>query len=251
MNKTDIAYGFAWYFIFIISATFHEAAHAWAALKGGDTTAYEGGQVSLNPWPHIKRSPIGMVVMPIISIILIKWPIGFAVTPYDPVWANKNPRKAAWMSAAGPGANLLLLIISFIVLETGLQTGFFAGPQSVNYYTIVTPVSGGILTGLATFFSMLFTQNLILFIFNIIPIPPLDGSSIISLFLTENTARNYRSVVSNGAFGLIGFVFLFFAWQFSLFGPLFATLFLKTVNLIYWHQPYYYGSLIFRCLFPG
>jgi Zn-dependent protease len=249
MNKTDIAYGFAWYFIFIISATLHEAAHAWTAFKGGDPTAYEGGQVSLNPWPHIKRAPIGMVVIPIISIIVIHWPIGWASTPYDVFWAHKNPRKAAWMSAAGPGANLLLLIISCIVLETGVLTGFFTGPESVNFYTIVAPVSGGILTGLATFFSMLFTENLILFIFNIIPIPPLDGSGIISLFLTENAARKYGSVISSSAFSFIGFIFLFFAWRF--FGPLFEILFLKAVNVIYWHQPYYYGSLILRYLFPG
>ncbi len=203
----------------------------------------------MNPWPHIRRSPIGMVVIPIISIILIHWPIGWASTPYDVFWAHKNPRQAALMSAAGPAANLLLLIVSFIVLETGVLTGFFTGPKSINFYTIVAPVSGGVLTGLATFFSMLFTQNLILFIFNIIPIPPLDGSGIISLFLTENAARKYGALVTSRAFSFIGFVFLFFAWRYI--GPVFETLFPKVVNIIYWHEPYYYGALIFHSLFPG
>jgi len=58
---SEFAYGIVWYLLFVISVTIHEAAHAWAAKRGGDLTAYEGGQVSLNPIPHMKRAPWGMV----------------------------------------------------------------------------------------------------------------------------------------------------------------------------------------------
>ncbi len=93
-----------WYLAFVVSVTCHEAAHAYAALRGGDTTAYLGGQVSLDPEPHIRRSPIGMVVMPILSIFYTGWPMGFASAPFDPAWADRYPRRAALMSLAGPAA---------------------------------------------------------------------------------------------------------------------------------------------------
>jgi Zn-dependent protease len=241
MDKSEIAYAFAWYFIFLISVTVHEAAHAWASNEGGDPTAYAGGQVSLNPWPHIKRAPLGMVVIPIISIFLIHWPFGFAVTPYDPVWAFKNPRKAGWMAAAGPIANFGLLLIAYLVIILGLKAGFFLQPVSMNFHHLVDPSTGGILNGLAVFMSMLFSMNLILFILNIIPLPPLDGSGIISIFLQEDSARKYKAIIGNPVFGLIGLLFVW--WVFT---PVFQTIFLKVMSLIYWGQSFYYtgASLI-------
>ena len=236
--NTEIAYAFAWYFVFIVSATVHEAAHAWAAKRGGDPTAYEGGQVSLNPWPHIKRAPIGMVIIPIISIFLIHWPFGFASTPIDPIWAYQNPRKSAWVSLAGPVANLVLVTICFIVMQIGIFSGFFAGPNSVNLRQIVISGSGGVLSGLALLVSMMFTMNVILFILNLIPLPPLDGSGVIALFLNEDSARKYHSVISNPAFGFVG---LLLARQ--VFNPIFQALFTKIVNVIYWSVDYYYGAI--------
>lgn len=235
--NTEIAYGFAWYFIFLISVTVHEAAHAWAAKRGGDPTAYEGGQVSLNPWPHIKRSPIGMVIIPIISIFLIHWPFGFALTPYDPVWAFKNPRKAGWMAAAGPIANFSLLLFAYLVIILGLKAGFFLQPVSMNVRHLVDPSTGGILNGLAVFISMLFTMNLILFILNIIPLPPLDGSGIIPLFLKEDSARKYKTVIANPVFGFIG---LLLVWW--VFAPVFQTIFIRVMSLIYWGQSFHYTA---------
>ena len=61
----DLVEGLVFYVVFVFSTVLHEAAHAWAALKGGDPTAYEGGQVTLDPVPHIRREPIGMVLVPI------------------------------------------------------------------------------------------------------------------------------------------------------------------------------------------
>jgi len=244
MDKSTIAYAFAWYFIFIISVTVHEAAHAWAANRGGDPTAYAGGQVSLNPWPHIKRAPWGMVVLPILGIFLFHWPFGYAVTPYDPLWAYKNPRKAGLMSLAGPLANLALCLLAYIVIEIGLKTGFFLKPESLGLQRLVDPSSSGILNGLAIFMSMLFSLNLILLVLNILPLPPFDGSGIVSIFLSEDSARKYTAVVRNPVFAIVGFLL---AWQ--AFTPLFRIIFIKVLSLIYWGHSFYWSAVLHHLFF--
>ena len=84
MADFNLILGIAWYFIFVFSTTLHEAAHAFLAYKLGDRTAYLGGQLSLNPIPHIRREPIGMVIIPIITFVLGGWMIGWASVPFDP-----------------------------------------------------------------------------------------------------------------------------------------------------------------------
>ncbi len=101
--ELNLALATVWYAVFIVSLTFHEAAHAFAALKFGDPTAYYQGQVTLDPIPHIRRSPFGMVIVPIVSFILGGWMIGWASAPYDPYWADSNRRKAALMGYGGTG----------------------------------------------------------------------------------------------------------------------------------------------------
>src|SRR5215217_6143925 len=101
----DVADAIIYYIVFLFSTTLHEAAHAWAAKRGGDLTAYHGGQVSLSPVPHIRREPFGMLVLPLASSLLTGWPFGYASAPYDREWARREPRKAAWMALAGPAAN--------------------------------------------------------------------------------------------------------------------------------------------------
>jgi Zn-dependent protease len=96
-----IATGVIWVVAFLFSTTVHEAMHALVAWKGGDPTAYHGGQVSLSPIPHIKREPIGMLVVPLITTFTMGWTMGWASAPYDPVWAERHPRRAALMAAAG------------------------------------------------------------------------------------------------------------------------------------------------------
>jgi Zn-dependent protease len=230
MNILDVA---AWVVFFILSATVHEAAHAWAAKKGGDLTAYMGGQVSLNPLPHIKRQPLGMIVFPLVSSFIFGWPFGYASTPYDPLWAYDHPRKAAWMAAAGPAANLLIVVICTIFIRLGIVFGVFVEPDWVGFQHIVVSSSSGMWTGVAVVVSMLFTLNLIMVVLNLLPLPPLDGSGMISLFLNDDIARRYRGITANPVFGLVG---LFVAWQ--LFNPLFRTVFLGIMNIIYWGAGY-------------
>src|SRR6185503_8421476 len=129
----DLASGLIYYVVFLFSTTLHEAAHAWAAMLGGDLTAYHGGQVSLDPRPHIKREPFGMVVLPLLSVVTSGWPLGFASAPFDPRWALRYPRRAGWMALAGPGANMLLMLAAGFALRLGLVTGVFTAPQSIGF----------------------------------------------------------------------------------------------------------------------
>jgi len=224
----DIPAMVGWYVVFLFSVSCHEAAHAWAALKGGDPTAYSGGQVSLDPTPHIRREPIGMVVLPIISLFLIHWPFGYASAPYDPHWAARNHKKAALMALAGPLANLGLVVVAAILVWVGIFAGIFAVPDSINFTGIVVPVGEGIAPALAMLVSILFSMNLILAILNMLPLPPLDGSEIIILFMDRSQAEKYKTMIHNPAFALIG---LMVAWH--IFSPLFRVLFPAIVSLIY------------------
>src|SRR5918995_5589435 len=108
--EIDFANALVWFTAFLFSTTIHEAMHAWAAWRLGDSTAYEGGQVSLSPAPHVAREPIGMLVLPLLTSITQGWAIGWASAPYDPRWAERYPKRAAIMSAAGPAGNLLIAL---------------------------------------------------------------------------------------------------------------------------------------------
>src|SRR3989442_10218429 len=114
-----IALGFIWYVAFLFSTTCNEAAQAVAAKIGGDETAFRGGQVSLNPVPHIQREPWGMVVFPILSLIVTGNLFGWASAPYDPLWERRHPRRAAWMALAGPATNYTLMLIAAGMLRLG------------------------------------------------------------------------------------------------------------------------------------
>src|SRR4029077_20617256 len=116
-----IALGFIWYVTFLFSTTCHEATHALAAKIGGDETAALGGQVSLNPVPHMRREPWGMIVIPILSFLMMhgNGMMGWASAPYDPLWERRHPRRSGWMALAGPTANFLLMLISVGGLRLG------------------------------------------------------------------------------------------------------------------------------------
>src|SRR5437588_519190 len=112
-----LALGFILYVVFLFSTTCHEAAHALAAKIGGDQTAFLGGQVTLNPVPHIQREPWGMVIIPILMLVMTGSLLGWASAPYDPNWARRHPRRAAWMALAGPATNYTLMLIAAIAIS--------------------------------------------------------------------------------------------------------------------------------------
>ena len=197
-----------WYLAFVFSVTLHEAGHAWAAKLGGDLTAYEGGQVSLDPTPHIRREPFGMVVLPLLSLWMMGWPLGFASAPYDPLWADQHPKRAAWMSLAGPAANLLIVLACAAFIWTGIAMGGLEPPNQAFFTQVVASVAGGVWQSAAFVVSVVFSLNLILLIFNLIPLPPLDGAGAIGLLLSESQARSFRAFRSNPTLAIVGMQFL-------------------------------------------
>jgi Zn-dependent protease len=226
--------GMLWYIILLVSTICHEAAHALAAYWGGDRTAYEGGQVSLSPIPHIRREPIGMVLMPLISYAVGGFMIGWASAPYDPRWAGRHPNRAAWMALAGPAANFTLMFLGLGLAFLGLKTGFFAAPQRVGFSTLLAPVGvQGYAGGIAAAVSILIVLNLTLGTFNLIPLPPLDGASAIRLVLTRRMGQMYWDFVSHPAYALFG---LFIAWK--LYDRMFDPLFDLLLRLLYPHLVY-------------
>ena len=225
--------GLLWYVVFVASTTVHEAAHALAAYVGGDPTAYRAGQVSLNPVPHIRREPFGMVVVPLLTALTQGWCIGWASTPYDPRWEARYPRRAAWMAAAGPAANFLLALVALIALRAGLAAGVFYAPETVGFGQLVGAASGAPEIA-GRLLSILLVLNVILGLFNLIPAPPLDGATAVTLLLPEDAALRFRTVLRTGGAGLIG---LFAAWW--LFAQIVRPVFLGLLRLV--HPDISYG----------
>jgi Zn-dependent protease len=224
----DYSEGILWYIVFLFSTTLHEASHAFTAMKMGDLTAYESGQVSLSPIPHVKREPLGTVVIPVISFLIGGWMIGWASAPYDPEWAYKHPKKSAAMAAAGPISNFILVILSALLIHIGIYFGIFYAPETITTGSVVEAVNPGFFESAAKILSIMFSLNLILLFFNLIPVPPLDGSGIIPMFLSEETGRKYMKVVSNSAFALIG---ILIAWK--LFDLVYFNIHTVFINLLY------------------
>ena len=223
-----VVLGLIWYAAFVFSLTVHEAAHAAAALKLGDETAYLGGQVTLNPLPHIQREPFGSVLVPLLSYMYAGWMMGWASAPYDPYWADRHPRRAAWMALAGPAANLTVVIACGVAIRLGIAGGTLQAPASATLVVVTEAVQPGAWEGIATLLSILFSLNLLLFTFNLLPLPPLDGSGALPLLLKEEWVRGYQQFMRQPGFGLVG---LIVAW--TLFGQVFRPLQLLGLNLLY------------------
>jgi Zn-dependent protease len=196
------------YLLFIISITFHEVAHAWAAYRLGDPTAFYGGQVTLNPLPHIQRSPIGTIVVPIISLILNKGMglIGWATAPYNPEWAERYPKRQFLMAMAGPAANLLLAIVGLVGMKLMIKHVQleFSEDDFYSPFAMLTGSSTNLkLFGLLSLHTRL---NLLLMVFNLIPLPPLDGSSIWRLALSRHHYYKYQIYAQNPNFVILGII---------------------------------------------
>jgi Zn-dependent protease len=182
-------------FVVLFAITVHEASHGLAALKMGDPTAYQMGRITLNPIRHI--DPVGTILLPAILIIMGAPPFGWAKpVPVNPL-NLKDPRKDnVIISIAGPASNIGVAVIAFVILKILMNL------NPSLFYT-----SGG---GLANILSPLITIvyytiviNVILAIFNLIPIPPLDGSGVVMGLISEEAAQKYEQIRPYGFFILI------------------------------------------------
>jgi Zn-dependent protease len=225
--------GLTWFVVFLFSTTLHEAGHAFAAYKLGDPTAYEGGQVSLNPLPHILREPLGMVLVPIITFAANQWMMGWASAPYDPLWAHRYPKRAAIMALAGPAGNLILVLISGTVLRIGMGAGIWEPFPSWIYgfrfeQLVQATAEGGLTEAAIAPLSILFMLNLLLFFFNLLPLPPLDGSAVLPAFMSNETAARYNSFLHQPMVSLLG---LLLAWR--VFPVVFQPVLIFALRILY------------------
>ena len=229
MTADLLVLGLTWFVVFLFSTTLHEAGHAFAAHRLGDPTAYHGGQVSLSPFPHIRREPFGMVLVPLLTFGLSKgaWMMGWASAPYDPTWAHRHPRRAALMALAGPLANLVLVLLAGLAIRLGIAGGLFFPPDRIGF-TAVTGAEGGFAAAAVAPLSILFSLNLILFVFNLLPLPPLDGSAVIAMFMSEELARRYQELLRQPMLSMVG---ILVAW--NVFHPVFEPVHLLAIRLLY------------------
>ena len=221
-----------WYVVFLFTLTLHEGAHGLAAWLGGDPTAYHEGQVSLNPWPHMQREMVGTILVPIVTFIMSGWMMGWASTPYDPLWARRHPRRHAAMSAAGPVANFILAGAAFLALRVLLGTGLLVPPDRFGFgrLAIAAPGTppGSMLHAAAYGLSVTLSLNVLLGVFNLIPLPPLDGSGILQGLLPELLGRPLEALRANPMMSLLG---LLVAWRVADF--VLAPAFRKVVLMLY------------------
>jgi Zn-dependent protease len=168
----------------VVSITLHEMMHAFVGLKLGDTTAHEEGRVSLNPLRHV--DPFATILLPIITLLAFHTPILAAKpVPFNPARVKWDEYGAALIAAAGPLTNLALAIVGALVAR------LFAGnPDVFNMLTIFVALNVG------------------LFVFNMVPIPPLDGSRVLYAFAPEALQRVMAQLEQFGIFIVFGLVLL-------------------------------------------
>ncbi|MDI6840716.1 MAG: site-2 protease family protein [bacterium] len=165
--------------ILLFSIIIHEIAHGYTALKKGDTTARDYGRLTLNPISHIDL--FGTIILPIILIlmrtgIIIGWAKPVPINPYY----FRNPKRdLMWVGAAGPMSNIGIAIILALIFRIGILKGYSVTAEFVTY-------------GIAI--------NLLLAFFNLVPVPPLDGSRILQGFLSYEAQEKYLRLERFGFF---------------------------------------------------
>lgn len=199
------------YFVLLFAITIHESAHGWTAYKFGDPTAHQLGRITLNPIPHI--DPVGTILLPLVMMITGIPFFGWAKpVPVNPMNLKDPRRDNLWISASGPLSNLSAAF-SFLI---GIVTLKFLDPQIVYFFRSVltgqTSLSQGFnpLEGLALLFFYGVLINTFLAVFNLIPIPPLDGSGVVMGFISEEAAEKLEKIRPYGFLIILGLLFIGF-----------------------------------------
>jgi len=179
--------------VLLMSVVIHEVAHGYAALYFGDKTAQYAGRLTLNPLKHL--DPFGSVILPLILVITnAPFLIGWAKpVPYNPENLRDKKKGTIWVASAGILANLAIAVFFSIVVRVSVAMG----------------ILGASFISLA---SVIILLNIVLAFFNLIPIPPLDGSKILFTLLGNNS-RKFENFFSKYSLFILLF-FIFFVWQY-------------------------------------
>ena len=173
--------------VFIIVIVTHELAHGWVAYSLGDPTAKDAGRLTLNPLAHL--DPVGTVLLPALLVmarspVIFGWARPVPVNPFN----FRDPRKGMLLtSLAGPGANFMLALLFAAVFKTGMFPAHSLGWTFLLYGILISLVLG---------------------MFNLIPIPPLDGGGIVASILPPELAARYMRIERYGFLILIGLLYL-------------------------------------------
>ncbi len=196
MTPEALALGLTQYVVLLFSLSVHESAHAWTALKQGDTTAQSLGRISLNPLVHI--DVMGTVVLPLLMIFLRVPLLGWAKpTPVDPRQFRSLRRGQIVVAGAGPVSNLLLALL----FTAGLFVAVRVLPGPLSEQPLAKLLSIGV------------QLNVLLAVFNLVPLPPLDGSHVVEWALPNGMGHRYMATI--GPYG--GFILLALVMSGALF----------------------------------
>lgn len=183
--------------ILLFSVVIHEVSHGYAALVLGDRTAQQAGRLTLNPIRHLDL--FGSLLLPALSLLIGGFVFGWAKpVPYNPYNLKNQKWGPAMVGAAGPAANISLALIF------GLTLRFLPG--------LANGLGGSFLVNFATIVSIIVFLNLLLAIFNLIPIPPLDGSKVLFAVMPYEWRGLQMFLEQYGFFLLLLFIFFFFRW---------------------------------------
>ena len=191
--------------VLILAFSVHECAHAWAAWRLGDPTAKMLGRLTLNPIKHL--DPFGSVIFPLIGLFYGGMLFGWAKpTPVTARNFKNYKRDDILVALAGPASNLISATVALILLVV-LKHAIGGGDVAVQTAMLLARRVPGVSTEnlpqlfpIALFLYYVILLNLLLFVFNLIPVPPLDGSHILRHFLPYNALRIYDQI---GMFGMI------------------------------------------------
>ncbi|MEK6407279.1 MAG: site-2 protease family protein [Acidobacteriota bacterium] len=225
MGNIDVGNLIIWFIVLLFSLSFHEAAHAWTSERFGDDTGRMQGRITLNPIAHI--DVFGTILFPIISALsgipLLGWAKPVQTNPL--MWRDKTKANIC-VSAAGPISNFILAAIAFIIIKSLIIAGvvFLRG----GYYTLVMPLQeeAGFMAPLSVLLSTMLLLNIGLGVFNLIPVPPLDGSHVLEELLPASMAEAYQQVQPYGFMLLYGLMFL------GVFGAIFRPLYEFVILLL-------------------
>jgi Zn-dependent protease len=203
----------------ILAFSVHECAHAWTAWRLGDPTAKMLGRVTLNPLKHL--DPFGSVLFPLIGLVYGGMLFGWAKpTPVTPRNFKNYKRDDILVTLAGPASNILsatVALILLVVLKHAIAGGLVAVVTAMalaQHYPGVSTENLPTLFPIALLLYYIIFINLVLFVFNLIPVPPLDGSHILRHFLPYNALQVYDRI---GMFGMFIIMILGGRFIFAIF----------------------------------